>query len=894
MKWKTWLFYKTLSSLMSLRYRIEVKGLDKLEDQLRYPGGFLLLPNHPARVDSILLYLAIWKKFLPRPAILEKYYYASGIHSLVKGLGAVPFPDFDLYNNSFKRMCADKSLAEIVKGLEQGDHFTFYPAGSLKRSAREEIGGQSGLNTILGAVTDKPNIVLARMSGLWGSSFSHARETKDFNVIAAFKLGIKTILKNGIFFAPRRKITVDFEVAGEDFPYNGSRLEINKYLENWYNKPWGEEGEPCTVVPYSHFQKTLPEVNIIENQIDVDDISDVSDHLKSRIRQEIALMANKKIEELSDDMSLSNDLGLDSLDAAELVVMIGKEFGVKKFFPSDLKTVSRTISIAAGIYKVDHRASVDTSVVPPKWHKNEGRLDLKVADATTMIRAFLNNCDRNDKAIACADPGSGAMTYRQMKMRVIILAEKFAKFPDKHIGVMLPSSAGVYIIVLACWLAGKVPVMMNWTLGPRYLDAMADVADVNIVLSSWKFLDKLHGVELGSLNEKMYLLEGLKDEISIGDKIRAFGLAHRNTPEIMSAFEGGSNLRKKDPAVILFTSGSEGVPKAVPLSHDNILNNYKSSLQAVDLRSTDIMISTLPPFHSFGFAITGLLPLILGMRVVYYPDPTDYSQIGAGIEKWGATMVCSAPSFLKGILQTAKLTQLSSLRLLVAGSERTPQQLFDAVEALGNGAMLLEGYGITECAPVVSINDPETSPRGVGRPIPGVEVCVADIEHKKPLPTGQQGIVLVSGKNVFNGYYKGGKASPFVEMENKKWYVTGDLGIIDEQGYLRLSGRLKRFVKIAGEMVSLGAIEQILIEKLAPPSETPVFAVCAEEKDDVKTKLILCATHDVDVNTVNNTLKEAGLSSLIRISVVKKFEELPTTAIGKVNYPILEKQQGEK
>ena len=192
---------------------------------------------------------------------------------------------------------------------------------------------------------------------------------------------------------------------------------------------------------------------------------------------------------------------------------------------------------------------------------------------------------------------------------------------------------------------------------------------------------------------------------------------------------------------MLFTSGTESLPKGVPLTYDNILTNQRASLQDVHLQQDDVLLGILPPFHAFGFTLSGLLPLLAGFRVAYSPDPTDGRGLARAVEKWRATLICGAPSFLKGVFKSAELGQLKSLRLCITGAEKAPEELFTLVAGL-EGCRLIEGYGITECSPVITVNMTGDKNQGVGVPIKGIEMLAVSLDSHQPMPPGQQGLIL--------------------------------------------------------------------------------------------------------------------------------------------------------
>ena len=352
-------------------------------------------------------------------------------------------------------------------------------------------------------------------------------------------------------------------------------------------------------------------------------------------------------------------------------------------------------------------------------------------------------------------------------------------------------------------------------------------------------------------------------------------------------------IKEDETCVVLFTSGTEASPKGVPLSHKNILENQRAALKSNVLKHDDIFYGILPPFHSFGFSVAGLLPILSGLKVAFYPDPTDSYAVANGIERWKITLICSAPSFLKGILHAATKEQLKTMRLFVSGAERISKDVVEKIKSFGEDKSLVEGYGITECAPMISLNLTGDQSKGVGQHLSNIEICIVDPETLKVLDKDKEGEFCVKGPNVFNGYVAKEKY-PFIEIEWQRWYRTGDLGYFDKEGNMVLSGRLKRFTKVAGEMVSLGAVEGVIVDEMARRSpklaDGPIAAVCAKEIDDRRPSLILftIAGSALDKNEANMILKEAGFSNLVKITNVQKVEEIPLMGTGKIDYRFLQ------
>ena len=584
-------------------------------------------------------------------------------------------------------------------------------------------------------------------------------------------------------------------------------------------------------------------------------------------------------------MHLAVDLGLDSLNIAELIAFLSANYKARDVHPEDLETVQDVLGVAEGGHLVDQppRQPVGHIRLP----KETDRPPVELPLGRTLAEAFFRAAERMRGYTACADDISGVMSYRKMKRMILVLAQAFRKLSGTRVAVMLPASAGAYVVILALLSARKVPVMLNWTLGPRYLDEMMKLTGAERVISSWRFLERLSSVDFGSLvePERICLLEDVREEISLSMKLRGLFLSFLPTSQLLTSL-GLDQVKEEETAVVLFTSGTETVPKGVPLSHRNILLNQRSALQSIDLRTTDILYGVLPPFHSFGFSVTGLLPLFLGMRVAFYPDPTDSFALAEGIERWKATIFCSAPSFLKGLLEAAKPSQLASVRLFVSGAEQAPPQLFEKIKALKSE--IIQGYGITECAPILSLNHPGRPLVGVGHPLADIELCTIHPETSELLPPGSEGELCVRGPNVFSGYL-GDVNSPFIEIQGRSWYRTGDLGHLTPDGQLVISGRLKRFVKVGGEMISLGAVESALNGEIRAQSDGPAFALCADERrTDRQPQLILFTTVTLDRDQANEALRKAGFSRLVKIAAVRQIPTIPLLGTGKTDYRLLQ------
>jgi len=881
------------------RYRVTIKGLEYLNSNvLDKPGGVLFLPNHPTVfVDPTLVTLAIWKKYPIRPVIVEYMYYTPLVHMIMRFMNALPIPNFVTSSNSIKKKRADAVFETIIDELKKKENFLIYPAGKTKHQAREIIGA-SGVQRIIQSVPEA-NIVLVRTTGLWGSKFSRALTNGSApDMFQTMLWGVKTVFKNLLFFTPRREVTIEFVPAGADFPFQGSRLEMNRYLEKWYNRPDGilpqkeeEPGESLYLVSYSMWKEDLPEIKSIARDEEDIDLSKISSHIQEKVKIKLSEMTQTPTDRILPDMDLSRDLGLDSLDNAELISFLDDQYDVSGVPVHELTTVRKLMGLAAQETSFGEEKEEEGEDLS-EWDKPRLHKKATLAKGKTMHEVFLNCCQEMGKSVVCGDSVAGVLTYSSAKLRVLLLAEYIRHLPGEYIGILLPSSVAAYLTVLACQLAGKIPILVNWTVGPRHLESVVALSQVQVILSSWSFLDRLDNVDFNGIEDLIVTLEEVRRKFTLIDKLKAYYRSKLGTKSLLSLFNV-QEMSKDAKAVLLFTSGTENLPKGVPLSHENILANQKGALETVGLFRDDVLLGMLPPFHSFGFTVSGFLPLLSGIRVAYYPDPTDAKGVVRAIEKWKATLICGAPSFLKGIFKNANQEQLKSVRLCFTGAEKASEELFQLVNHLGH-CCLLEGYGITECSPILTANLSGNQANGVGKPLPGVDLCVVGIESHQPLPQGQQGLILAKGLNVFSGYLNKGIASPFIFLNEDEWYVTGDLGFFNPEGSLILSGRLKRFIKIGGEMISLAAIEDALQKTLGKKAqmleEGPAIAVCAKEEAGEKTKIVVFTCFVSSVEEVNRSLKEAGFSNLVKVYRVQQLSEIPLMGSGKVNYRALDAQ----
>lgn len=856
--------------VLRLRYQVTLEGLDEVAARGR--RGILFLPNHPALIDPALLLTVLHGAFRPRSVADRDQIAAPGIRVLAALLGARALPDPAKYGEA-SRAEIEKVLRTCAVGLESGENLLFYPGGRLMRSRVEDLGGNSGLQTILQAATGA-RIVGVRTTGLWGSSFSRAEGAQP-QLGRSLARGLRTLLGNLLVFAPRRRVRITF-LEFTDLPLAEGRQAVNRCLEAFYNR----EAPANTYVPRFFWERgrtrTCPEPAQAEG---LGDASRVPEGIRKAVHSRLHRLSGQ--ESFTDGQALSRDLGLDSLQRLELVVWLEGEFGCTCADPDALQTVGDVLLTAAGQGSAGARAAAKP--VPRAWLEHTVDLPPGIPDSSTLTGAFLLQAARDPHRAVLADATSGVKTYRDVVTAIFVLAPVLRRLPGPYVGIMLPATVGGAILFLAALFAGKTPVMVNWTVGPRSMAHCLDLLQVRHVLTAGPLLARLEaqGMNLEGLRERFILLDELGPRISTFRKLVALARSHL----------GWGALRRApvpDTAVVLFTSGSENLPKAVPLSHANLLGNLRDITAAIRFTEDDRMMGFLPPFHSFGLTCTVLLPMLAGLRVAFHPNPTEARALARTIESHGCSLLVGTPTFLHAIVRVATDAQLRTLRLCVTGAEKCPEPLYEALARRWPEMVVVEGYGITECSPVVSVNRVEAPQRcTIGKVLPSLEYALVDQEGRVRVARGQEGMLLVRGPSVFSGYLNHQGPSPFHAFEGRSWYRTGDLVREAEDGTLTFAGRLKRFVKLGGEMVSLPAIEEALNNHYVHEDDSePVLAVEATPQD-TNPEVVLFTVAGISRDEANATLRAAGLSSIHNIRIVKRLESIPLLGTGKTDYRAL-------
>lgn len=883
-----------LRRLISLRYRVRLKGLDEIKKILKSNKPVVVLPNHPAMTDPLLLYSVLGQIASLKPIMDERFYYQKGVNWLFRCIRVVPIPDFELVVNEWKERQGELAYQSIRRSLDRKEKVIIYPGGGLKRSGKEYLGGKSFVHRLL---SEDPNleVILVRTTGLWGSSFSRAIIGDSPNFWETAKRSIVLLCKNLIFFMPKRDITIEFSPLPADFPYQVSKIQFNRYLESWYNQYKYSDGtelqERPSLVPYLFWDKkgSTPKAFVFSSQTLNRDV-EVPQEMREVIYNKLSKITGRPKVQIKDDQDLAVDLGCDSLDLSNLITFLDLKFGIdKKISSMDLVHVFDLFLVALQ-KKVPKAREMQSKDMLRGW-KQKSVLGIKKLEVLgkTIPQAFVERMKRLAGKEIIADETAN-LTGKKALIATILLASKIRKLEGRYVGVMLPATVGSTLIIFATMLAGKVPVMINWTSGSRSTDHVIHTLSIKSVLTARKFLDRVAHIELGAIEPLLVFAENLKLRISILDKLKALLLSSKPTKSILAHF-GIESLSDEMNAVVLCTSGTESHPKSVPLSHKNLIANIEDLEDVIYPFETKSFLNALPQFHCFGLTVMTLLPMLSGIRVYFSPDPTDSPRIAQEIQAWDIDLLALTPSFYANLLASSEPGQLQSLRVCITGAEKAPKALIEHLYKMNPQAKLLEGYGITECSPVLSAQRfREENHIGVGRALSKVELIIVDRESLKPLPQGEDGEILARGPSIFKGYIEKDIKSPFVLINGKSYYRTGDFGQLDAEGNLILKGRLKRFTKVGGEMVNLPLIEEILtntakglgwftgMRKIDSP-----FVVIPIEKEGEKTELVLISIVDTTVDEANKILFKSGLPKYFRMHHVVKVSDMPLLGSGKVH-----------
>ncbi|BCH25851.1 AMP-binding protein [Mesorhizobium sp. L-8-3] len=474
--------------------------------------------------------------------------------------------------------------------------------------------------------------------------------------------------------------------------------------------------------------------------------------------------------------------------------------------------------------------------------------------------------------IVVEDAVAGALTYKRLFIEARLIGQRItsASAPGEAIGVMLPNANALVASLVGLFSASRVAAVINYTAGPANVTAAVRTAHIRTVVSSRAFVQKAGLADIVEAAEqggaKFVWLEDVSTSATMAEKLGAALLWRRP----LAAQDAAK------PAVILFTSGTEGTPKAVVLSHRNLVANAMQAEARIAFSPRDTLLNVLPAFHSFGLTGGTLLPLLTGVRLFLYPSPLHYKLIPGIAAKVRPTVLFGTDTFLAGYARTADDNDFSSLRLVVAGAEPVRQETRRTWRERF-GAEIVEGYGLTEAAPVVAVNTAIHNRDGtVGRLLPGMQLRVEPVEG-----IAEGGRLWITGPNVMIGYMTA-DAPGEIQPVDAAWYDTGDIVSTDREGFITIKGRVRRFAKVAGEMVSLGAVE-MLAQALWPEDRHAVVAVPDRRRGE---RIVLVTTaEEAAPEALVQHGRNVGANALMVPQDIVKVDEVPLLGSGKTDYP---------
>jgi len=509
-----------------------------------------------------------------------------------------------------------------------------------------------------------------------------------------------------------------------------------------------------------------------------------------------------------------------------------------------------------------------------------------------VLSALVNTAAQRPHQTILEDASRQPLTYRRLLVGADALARPLRNIltdDEKNIGVLLPNVNALPVLLFSLWHIGKVPAILNFSTGTATMLACSQLAGLKQIITSRAFLERAR-LKLDPLTEagiKFIFLEDVRTQITKGQKFSSL-LRMTFNPHSLSTIAHAPPSDYPQPAVVLFTSGSEGVPKGVALTHTNLLSNMRQMLAVTDIKDDDRMFNCLPLFHSFGLTVGTLLPLVRGIRTFIYPTPLHYRVIPAVFYDTDSTIFLSTNTFLNGYARKANPYDFRTLRYLFAAAEKL-QETTATIWSQKFGVRILEGYGATECAPCVSVNTPLCPKYGsVGRLLPGMQY---KLEPSEGVTEG--GRLFVRGPNVMQGYLNADANAKFKSLDG--WYDTGDIVSVDPDGYLFVRGRMKRFAKVSGEMVSLTAVEDALAGAF-PQYGLRCQVAVVTRPDEGKGEMLIAVTNEpkLQLDEIRAAIKTKGLSNLSVPREIKVVREIPKLGTGKINYQELAKLTEEK
>ena len=526
-------------------------------------------------------------------------------------------------------------------------------------------------------------------------------------------------------------------------------------------------------------------------------------------------------------------------------------------------------------------------------------MDNQAANFVAPVAMFVKRCKQAKFRSKIADSMNQEETGGKLLTRALVLRKLLRKFvlaaDESNVAVLIPPTVGGAIVNLALSLDKRVAVNLNYSLSQKLIDHCIKDANIKTVLTTKKVADKFNF----EFDCKVFYLDDLKDKVTGGDKAIGAFQAFAVPNFILTRMLGLNKIKPDDLLTVVYTSGSTGVPKGVMLSHANVASNAKGIEKVAALVPSDTIVGILPFFHSMGFTVTLWVPMMTSIRTVYHFNPLDSKIIGKITEKFKGTIIVATPTFLRSYMRRCTVEQFKSLDMAIAGAERVPPELCEAFEQKF-GVRPVEGYGTTELSPVAAVNIPYSRQSGkkfqidakegtVGRPMPNVAARVTDLDSGELVGPNESGMLWIKGPNVMLGYMNKPEATAEVLVDG--WYKTGDVAIIDDDGFIKITGRMSRFSKIGGEMVPHMQVEEVLTELLdsTPDDDSDDHLMCAVTAVPCEKKgerlVVLHAKTPKSPEDMQAALKGAGLPNIFIPSADSFFEveSLPVLGTGKID-----------
>lgn len=521
-------------------------------------------------------------------------------------------------------------------------------------------------------------------------------------------------------------------------------------------------------------------------------------------------------------------------------------------------------------------------------------VEKRASRAGGLGRSFVRTCKKRKRGSKIADSLGNELSGGGLLTRSLILRRLLARHvltdDEQFVGLLVPPSVAGVVANMACALARRVPVNLNYTVTSDVINECIRQAGIRHVITSRQFMEK---VKLEVEAEVVYL-EDFRSKAGFWDKLACAIAAYGVPAALLERSLSLHRITGDDLATVIFTSGSTGVPKGVMLTQSNVGSNVDAIEQIIHLHRADVLVGILPFFHSFGYTVCLWAAMSIDVKGVYHFNPLEAKQVGKLVKKHRGTVLLATPTFLRSYLRRCDTDELATLDAIVTGAEKLPKDLCDAFEAKF-GVRPVEGYGTTELSPLVSANiPPSRSPSKsasdwkegtVGRPAPGISAKVTDLDTGAELGAGRPGMLWVKGPNVMKGYL--GRDDLTAEVIKDGWYMTGDIALIDEDGFIQITGRQSRFSKIGGEMVPHLMIEEALARVIGADEEEGFRAVVTAISDEKKGERIV-VLHTAITKTpeeLRKGLSELGLPNLFIPSEDSfyQIETIPVLGTGKLD-----------